>query len=102
MAPEILDSTVPCDAHAIDMWALGPILFMMVCGFSPWDKAFVNDNRFQLFSEGKCVQLVTHRNLGLSPDLMDLLQGMFWSDTRRRLSLKQVKAHPWMERANLR
>ena len=33
---------------------------------------------------------------------MDLLQGMFWSDPRRRLSLEQVKAHPWMERANLR
>ncbi len=106
MSPEIRENRVPFDGHAIDMWALGPILFMMTCGFAPWDKATSNDQRFQLFTSGHCAQLATHWNLGLSHDLTDLLQRMFWVDPSSRLSLRQVRDHPWMtgpvERPTLR
>lgn len=78
------------------MWALGPILFMMVCGFPPFEIADRTDSKFLHFSGGQCEQLLTHWNLGLSRNLMDLLQRMFWVRVSDRLSLAQVRAHPWM------
>ena len=96
MSPEIRRNNVPFDGHAIDMWALGPMLFMMVCGFPPWDTASDTDQKFRYCSSGYFVQLASHWNLGLSSDLMDLMQRMFWYNPNDRLSLGQVRDHPWM------
>ncbi len=96
MSPEVAESRLPFDGHAIDMWALGPILFIMTCGFAPWDQPTSNDQRFRFFTSGDCAQLVRHWNLGLSDELTDLLQRMFMLDPGSRLSLKQVRDHPWM------
>mmetsp|Transcript_7108 Transcript_7108/g.6752 ORF Transcript_7108/g.6752 Transcript_7108/m.6752 type:complete len:101 (+) Transcript_7108:158-460(+) len=90
-------SRQPFDGYAIDMWALGPLLFLMVCGFPPWDQAIEEDERFRYFSGGHFRQTVQSWNLGLSEDIMDLLQRMFWKDPTQRLSLAQVRAHPWMD-----
>lgn len=96
ISPEICENRGPFDGHAVDMWALGPILFMMVCGFPPFEIADRTDSKFLHFSGGQCEQLLTHWNLGLSRNLMDLLQRMFWVRVSDRLSLAQVRAHPWM------
>ena len=52
--------------------------------------------RFKFMSAGYLVQMLTEWELGLSPDAMDLLQRMVWIDPRDRLSLRQVRNHPWM------
>lgn len=96
MSPEIRGNSVPFDGHAVDMWALGPMLFMMVCGFAPWEQSVVTNEKFRLFSGGVGEQLMRHWNLGLSDSLMDLLQRMFLINPRHRLSLAQVRSHPWM------
>ena len=98
MSNEILESNRPFDGHAVDMWALGPMLFMMVSGSVPWDYASLTDQRFRHCSEGNFVSLAKEWNLGLSPDLIDLLQRMFFKDPKDRLSLNQVKAHPWLQK----
>ena len=79
------------------MWALGPILFLMCAGFPPWEIADNSDERFYFFSRGYLAQHVTSWNLGFSADLTDLLQRMFLIDPQDRLSLDQVRAHPWMQ-----
>jgi serine/threonine protein kinase len=68
----------------------------MVCGFPPWENATAADERFSAFSNGQFAAIARHWNLGLSPDLEDLLQRLFWINPRDRLSLEQVKNHPWM------
>lgn len=95
-SPEIVRSKEPFDGHAVDIWALGPLLFLMVCGFPPWENATPADERFSAFSNGQFAAIARHWNLGLSPDLEDLLQRLFWINPRDRLSLEQVKNHPWM------
>jgi serine/threonine protein kinase len=98
MSPEIYKSQSPFDGYAVDMWALGPILFRMVAGRLPYDVPDPSiDQRFFYISNGHLQQLVTHWNLDLSADLVDLLQRMFWLKPEMRLSLNQVKAHPWMQ-----
>lgn len=96
MSPEIALNRAPFDAHAVDVWAAGVILFLMLTGFPPWERPCKTDERFKYMTGGYLVQMLTEWELGLSPDAMDLLQRMLWLDPRDRLSLEQVRAHPWM------
>jgi len=101
MSPEIYKNQEPFDGFAVDMWAAGVILFLMVTGFPPWERACEADERFKYMSGGYLVQMLTEWDMGLSSDAMDLLQRMMWLDPKDRLSLDQVRAHPWMKGASL-
>lgn len=96
MSPEIYKNSEPFDGFAVDMWAAGVILFLMLTGFPPWERACATDERFHYMTAGYLVQMLTEWNIGLSGDAMDLLQRMLFLDPKDRLSLDQVKAHPWM------
>ena len=96
MSPEIYKNKDPFDGFAVDMWAAGVILFLMVTGFPPWERACQTDERFKYMTAGYLVQMLTEWEIGLSGDAMDLLQRMLFLDPKDRLSLAQVRAHPWM------
>ena len=96
MSPEIHNNNAPFDGYTVDMWAAGVILFLMLTGFPPWDRPSVTDERFKYMSAGYLVQMLTEWEIGLSSDAMDLLQRMMFLDPKDRLSLDQVRAHPWM------
>lgn len=96
MSPEVCGNQLPFDGPAVDLWAAGVILFLMLTGYPPWEKPELTDNRFKYMSNGYLVQMLTEWQVGLSADAMDLLQRMFWLDPTDRLSLEQVCAHPWM------
>ena len=96
MSPEVCKNQLPFDGPAVDLWAVGVILFLMLTGFPPWERPTLTDERFRYMSNGYLVQMLTEWQLGLSADAMDLLQRMFWLDPTDRLSLEQVCAHPWM------
>ena len=96
MSPEIYRNEEPFDGFAVDMWAAGVILFLMLTGFPPWERACQTDERFHYMSGGYLVQMLTEWDVGLSSDAMDLLQRMLFLDPKDRLSLEQVRAHPWM------
>jgi serine/threonine protein kinase len=96
MSPEIYQNTEPFDGFAVDMWAAGVILFLMLTGFPPWERASPTDERFHYMTAGYLVQMLTEWETGLSSDALDLLQRMLFLDPKDRLSLDQVRAHPWM------
>ena len=96
MSPEVYQNSEPFDAFAVDMWAAGVILFLMLTGFPPWERACPTDERFHYMTAGYLVQMLTEWEIGLSSDAMDLLQRMLFVDPKDRLSLDQVRAHPWM------
>ncbi|KAL7546407.1 hypothetical protein ACHAWF_009742 [Thalassiosira exigua] len=96
MSPEVCKNQLPFDGPAVDLWATGVILFLMLTGFPPWERPVLADERFKYMSNGYLVQMLTEWKVGLSADAMDLLQRMFWLDPTDRLSLDQVCAHPWM------
>jgi len=93
MSPEVF-SEKPFDGHAIDMWAVGVCLFMMLTGDRPWDRASPGDNEFRNMSAGR---LANYLHIDLSEDAVNLLQGMLFANPHDRLSLQQVRAHPWMD-----
>jgi serine/threonine protein kinase len=96
MSPEIHQNSEPFDGFAVDMWAAGVILFLMLTGFPPWERASATDERFKYMTAGYLVQMLTEWEIGISADAMDLLQRMLFLDPKDRLSLDQVRAHPWM------
>jgi serine/threonine protein kinase len=96
MSPEIYKNRQPFDGYAVDMWAAGVILFLMLTGFPPWERACQTDERFKYMTAGYLVQMLTEWEIGISSDAMDLLQRMLFLDPKDRLSLDQVRAHPWM------
>jgi serine/threonine protein kinase len=96
MSPEIFKNKEAFDGFAVDLWATGVILFLMLTGFPPWERACSTDERFKYMSAGYLVQMLTEWKLGLTADAMDLLQRMLFLDPKDRLSLEQVRHHPWM------
>ena len=97
MSPEIYKNKDPFDGYSVDLWAAGVILFLMITGFPPWERACPTDERFKYMTAGYLVQMLTEWDLGLSQDAMDLLQRMMFLDPKDRLSLDQVRCHPWMQ-----
>jgi serine/threonine protein kinase len=96
MSPEIFSNTSPFDGFAIDLWAAGVILYIMLTGFPPYDQANRTDQRFDLIVNGNLVRQLRSWEIHLSDDAGDLLQSMLQLDPRDRLTLAEVMAHPWV------
>jgi len=95
ISPEILASDEPFDGFAIDLWATGVILFIMLVGLPPWEFARPEDPRYKMVSKGKLSRMLNSWKRPVSPLAADLLQKMLMEDPRQRLSLTEVKDHPW-------
>jgi len=52
MSLEIYKNQEPFDRFALDMWGAGVILFPMVTGFPPRERACEADERFKYMSGG--------------------------------------------------
>jgi serine/threonine protein kinase len=87
-APEIFQG-LPYD-QSIDIWSLGVILFVMVCGDFP----FGSDSPAGVAQRTQMREPVYPDSL--SRDLRELLQMMFQKNPRERIDINGLKAHPWL------
>jgi len=96
ITPEILRNTEPFDGFAVDVWAVGIVLFIMLVGLPPFEWASPDDPRFRLICRGGLDQLLEQWRRPISYPAMDLLQNILREDPRERLSLFQILQHPWV------
>lgn len=96
-APEVIDRKPEVDAYAVDLWAAGVVLFVMLVGLAPFKWAHSSDKRFAQISRGGLGDVVTALDIPLSPEAIDLLQGFFWKDPRQRFTLAEILDHPWVQ-----
>mmetsp|Transcript_23036 Transcript_23036/g.34015 ORF Transcript_23036/g.34015 Transcript_23036/m.34015 type:complete len:402 (-) Transcript_23036:131-1336(-) len=96
MSPEVYNNTENFDGFAIDLWAAGVILYIMLTGFPPYDQASMTDQRFELIATGNLVQQLHNWDLRPSDEAGNLLQSMLRLRPRDRLTLAQVMTHPWI------
>lgn len=96
ISPEVVQNARPFDGFAIDMWAMGVILFIMLTGVPPVDLASEVDARYRMIREGQLPQLLEQWNFHLSPGAVDLLVRLLQPDWTQRLTLAEVVAHPWV------
>jgi serine/threonine protein kinase len=93
LAPEMLKR----DAYdkSVDMWALGVIAFVLLCGCLPFD-----DDAVRLTSESAARKKFTLRfprwSSNLSNSAKDLLYNLLDVDPTMRFTAEQALSHPWM------
>ena len=95
-SPEVFRNTENFDGFAIDMWAAGVILYIMLTGFPPYDQASRTDQRFELIVTGRLVKQLKSWGINLSKEAGELLQSMLQLNPKDRLTLAQVMSHPWV------
>eukprot|EP00550_Attheya_septentrionalis_P011526 CAMPEP_0198301132 /NCGR_PEP_ID=MMETSP1449-20131203/50723_1 /TAXON_ID=420275 /ORGANISM="Attheya septentrionalis, Strain CCMP2084" /LENGTH=403 /DNA_ID=CAMNT_0044003139 /DNA_START=74 /DNA_END=1281 /DNA_ORIENTATION=+ len=86
MSPEIFANSDNFDGFAVDLWAAGVILYIMLTGFPPYDQATVADQRFELIVQGRLMEQLQNWDILLSPEAGDLMQSMLLLEPRDRLT----------------
>ncbi|KAF9579337.1 hypothetical protein BGW38_004446, partial [Lunasporangiospora selenospora] len=86
----------PPITKSIDIWALGVTLYCFIYGCCP----FVAETEFELFN------IISRKQPGypdsvpgreyICPEIKDLLSKLLEKDVSKRISLKEVKEHPWV------
>ncbi|DAZ96752.1 TPA: hypothetical protein N0F65_012329 [Lagenidium giganteum] len=89
MAPEVVSSKC-YDGKAVDVWSLGVILYVLLCGRFPFQGA----NFHQLYHNIR--NQPPPMPSALSKNAQQLLLGIFTVDPRKRLTLAALQRHPWM------
>jgi serine/threonine protein kinase len=87
VAPEIIQH-MPYKLSA-DIWSLGIVLYAMAVGQLP----FVDDQT-EILLRKILEEPVTYPTF-LSPHLIDLLKGLLCKKPEHRLTIDQIKTHPW-------
>ena len=92
VAPEVLKNKGY--TKAVDMWSIGVIMYILLCGFPP----FYEENTAQLFE-----QIMAGRYdfpdpywTNISPSAKELIQKLLVVDAEGRYTADQVLAHPWI------
>ncbi|XP_016367053.1 SNF-related serine/threonine-protein kinase-like [Sinocyclocheilus rhinocerous] len=89
-APEILLGE-EYDAPAVDIWSLGVILYMLVCGHPPFQEANDSETLIMIMD---CRYTVPNH---VSPECKDLISHMLQRDPVKRASLTEIESHPWLQ-----
>ncbi|GKZ01122.1 hypothetical protein MPSEU_001063800 [Mayamaea pseudoterrestris] len=96
MSPEVFANIENFDGFAIDLWAAGVILYIMLTGFPPYDQASRTDQRFELIVSGRLMEQLCNWDIILTDEAGDLMQKMLRYKPKDRLTLAEVMSHPWV------
>lgn len=89
-APEILLGE-EYDAPAVDIWSLGVILYMLVCGRPPFQEA--NDSETLIMIMDCRYTVPDH----VSAECKDLISRMLQREPSKRAPLLEIESHPWLQ-----
>jgi serine/threonine protein kinase len=90
MAPEIVMGAPY--GKSVDIWSLGVILYALVLGSLPFEGATIEEQlRNVVFGRPRYPSDVRGA-------LRSLLSGMLEKDPRKRITLQEIREHPWMGR----
>ncbi|KAF5891840.1 maternal embryonic leucine zipper kinase, partial [Clarias magur] len=88
-APELIQGKSYIGSEA-DVWSMGVLLFALLCGYLPFD----DDNCMVLYR--KITKGYYENPRWLSPGSVLLLNQMMQVEPKRRLTVRQLLAHPWV------
>lgn len=95
MTPELLAKQEYNCAQA-DLFAAAVILFIWLCQHPPFAKAEKNDKYYKEVLDGKWKKFWKfYRNELLTEEFKDLFEKMASPDPTKRLTINQIKKHPW-------
>ncbi|XP_034402652.1 calcium/calmodulin-dependent protein kinase kinase 2 isoform X1 [Cyclopterus lumpus] len=95
LAPEALSETRKnFSGKALDVWAMGVTLYCFVFGVCP----FMDERILSLHQKIKTQPVELPERADISDDLKDLLLKMLDKNPETRISIPQIKVHPWVTR----
>jgi len=93
IAPEVLEATGGGYDAACDVWSLGVVAYVMLCGKAPfWGN--VNAQMNKMKHEDYPMSSSTWQ--AVSEEGRSFVRGLLRADPRARLSIDEVVAHPWL------
>ena len=92
-APEMLNGE-KYRAPPVDIWSSGIVLYAMICGYLPFEDDD-NDILYDKICKGKFT-IPNH----VSEKARDLLNKILVTDPKKRLTIYQIKNHPWFSLYN--
>ncbi|XP_066210219.1 testis-specific serine/threonine-protein kinase 1-like [Saccopteryx leptura] len=91
-APEVLQG-IPYQPKVYDIWSLGVILYIMVCGSMPYD----DSNIKKMLRTQKEHRISFPRSRHLTDECKDLICRMLQPDINRRLRIDEILSHCWVQ-----
>ncbi|XP_070281026.1 testis-specific serine/threonine-protein kinase 1-like [Myotis yumanensis] len=91
-APEVLQG-IPYHPKVYDIWSLGVILYIMVCGSMPYD----DSNIKKMLRIQKEHRINFPRSKHLTNECKDLIYRMLQPDVNRRLHIDEILSHAWVQ-----
>ncbi|XP_027715167.1 testis-specific serine/threonine-protein kinase 1-like [Vombatus ursinus] len=93
-APEVLQG-IPYQPKVYDIWSLGVILYIMVCGSMPYD----DSNIKKMLRIQKEHRVNFPRSKHLTGECKDLIYRMLQPDVSRRLHIDEILSHCWVQQS---
>mmetsp|Transcript_8275 Transcript_8275/g.34751 ORF Transcript_8275/g.34751 Transcript_8275/m.34751 type:complete len:582 (-) Transcript_8275:80-1825(-) len=93
-SPEVVQGS-PYDGMKADIWSCGVILFALVSGKLPFD----DDNIRRLLAKVKAGAFTMPAYL--HKDVQDLINRMLTVDPDERITIEEIKSHPWYASKNM-
>lgn len=92
VAPEVLKNE--SYSSAVDLWSLGVILYILLCGFPP----FFNESTAALYKQIKrgAFDFPSPYWDEISEEAKDLVKKLLTVDPKQRYTPDQVLSHPWI------
>ena len=87
-APEMIRG-VRYYGASVDIWAVGIIMYALICGFLP----FEDKNTEKLYK--KILSGVFETPIFLSKEAKDLLFKILNVDPKKRITIAEIRKHPW-------
>lgn len=97
LAPEIVSEDAPPLDPAVDIWALGVTLYFLTIGSLP----FMAGSEFAIYDKIRnkdppFAEASASAGVALSDDLLHLLKGLLAKSPADRLTIPDIKTHPWV------
>ncbi|XP_074353246.1 serine/threonine-protein kinase SRK2B-like isoform X3 [Apium graveolens] len=93
--PELIESGSEYDGKLADVWSCGVTLYTMLVGEFPFTDQEDPANWSQIMQRILCVQYKIPDSVDISQDCRHLLSRIFVSPASRRITIEEIKNHPW-------